>query len=56
MDDKKVEAVVDTTAEVTIRSEDVFNAMKVKPRTVKDVKLLAAGITRVIHKVPGLGL
>jgi len=28
---------------VTIISEDVFNAMKVKPRKVKDVKLFAAG-------------
>ena len=28
---------------MTIISEDVFNAMKVKPRKVKDVKLFAAG-------------
>ena len=43
VDDKEVAAVVDTAAEVTIISEDVFNAMKVKPRKVKDVKLFAAG-------------
>jgi len=30
-------AVVDTATEVTIISEDLFNAMKVKPRKVKDV-------------------
>ena len=39
VDDKEVAAVVDTAAEVTIISEDVFTAMKVKPRKVKDVKL-----------------
>jgi len=43
VDDKEVAAVVDTAAEVTIISEDVFNAMKVRPRKVKDVKLFAAG-------------
>jgi len=43
VDDKEVAAVVDTAAEVTIISEDVYNAMKVKPRKVKDVKLFAAG-------------
>ena len=43
VDDKEVAAVVDTAAEVTIIPEDVFNAMKVKPRKVKDVKLFAAG-------------
>ena len=43
VDEKEVAAVVDTAAEVTIISEDVFNAMKVRPRKVKDVTLIAAG-------------
>jgi len=41
VDNNEVEAVVDTCSEVTIIFEDVFNAIKVKPRKVKDVKLLA---------------
>ena len=43
MNDKEAAAVVDTAAEVTMLSKDVFNAMNVKPRKVKDVRLLVAG-------------
>ena len=53
VDDKEVAAVVDTAAEVTIISEDVFNAMKVKPRKVKDVKLFAAGNETMNSSVVG---
>ena len=35
VDNKEIAAVVDTAAELTIISEDVFNAMKVRPRKVK---------------------
>ncbi|XP_053398062.1 uncharacterized protein LOC128556575 [Mercenaria mercenaria] len=36
-------AVVDTAEEVTIISKEVFKALKILPRMVKDVKLLTAG-------------
>jgi len=54
VDDKEVAAVVDTAAEVTIISEDVFNAMKVKPRKIKDVKMFAAGNESMNGSVVGL--
>ncbi|XP_053400391.1 uncharacterized protein LOC128557239 [Mercenaria mercenaria] len=39
----EVEAIVDTAAEVTIISEEVYKKLKVKPKTVKNAKLLTAG-------------
>ncbi|KAH3822295.1 hypothetical protein DPMN_124069 [Dreissena polymorpha] len=40
---KPVEAVVDTGADVTIISEELFNSMKRKPKVKKRVTLNATG-------------
>ena len=50
-----VEAVVDTAAEVTIISEEVFHCMKVKPKYVRTARLRTAGLNEpvIIGKVIG---
>ncbi len=38
-----MDAIVDTAAEVTIVSTEIYNAMRHPPNKLKDVALMAAG-------------